>query len=301
MNVEYRIVDAFASRPFQGNPAAVVLGGDGWSDRQMQQVAAEFNLSETVFVLRPERSADHPIVRLRWFTPACEVSFCGHASLAAVHAYCEESFGRSSSRPAVVGLECAAGKLAVSIDTVDGAARYWLTMPRGAVNPIDFDAQPLCDSLGLPPDSARTSDLFWTRDRDVIVFLSRGAAVRAMRPDMTKLEAVMRQQQIRGVLASSIDTGDEQVACISRFFAPASGIAEDPVTGSVHGPLATLLIQRGHVAPRSSDNWSFLCRQIPSNGRIGDVFARATGRAGGELAVEVGGGCVTVMSGTLMA
>ena len=87
--LEYSVVDAFTSQPFQGNPAAVVLGGDALTDAAMQRIAAEFNLSETVFVLPRSDGDAGRGVRLRWFTPQCEVSFCGHATLAAVHAWCD--------------------------------------------------------------------------------------------------------------------------------------------------------------------------------------------------------------------
>src|SRR5262245_46277922 len=126
MRLAYRIVDAFAAEPFNGNPAAVVFGGDELSDLCKQQIAAEFNLSETVFLLRPTESSDRPMVRLRWFTPLCEVSFCGHATLAAVHAYCEKAIETTE-----IGIECAAGQLVVKIESGPSRLRrFWLSMPR---------------------------------------------------------------------------------------------------------------------------------------------------------------------------
>lgn len=304
--LDYRIVDAFASRPFQGNPAAVVLEADALTDSQMQQVASEFNLSETVYVLRPAGPHTGTTVRLRWFTPQCEVSFCGHASLAAIHAYCErQAEGDSpavSQRPVQareIGVQCAAGYLTVMIgSTPDDARCYWLSMPRPDVRPIDFSADPLLDALGLPRDMKCQVSPHQTRDQDVITLLTDGEQVRTLSPDMIKLERLSRQREIRGICVASTDTGDERVACISRFFAPAAGIAEDPVTGSVHGPLAALLIHGSHVPANRPGQWSFVCRQLPRNGRVGDVHIRAQ-RRDANLAVEVGGSCVTVMAGRI--
>jgi PhzF family phenazine biosynthesis protein len=300
MILKYRVVDAFTSRPFQGNPAAVVLDGDELSDSRMQQIAAEFNLSETVFVLHPASQQAGTCVRLRWFTPQCEVSFCGHASLAAIHSFCESAFEEGlAARRSDVAIQCAAGNLSMKIESApDGARRYWLSMPRPDTYPVDFATNLLIDALQLPPQAECQGSAYRTRDRDVIVFLSSGEHLRSATPDMAKLDRLSRHHDVRGVSVASIDSGDASVACISRFFAPAAGIAEDPVTGSVHGPLAALLIHGSHVQPVRPGQWSFLCRQVPRSGRVGNVHVRAETRSA-ELAVEVGGSCVTVMSGRI--
>jgi PhzF family phenazine biosynthesis protein len=114
-------VDAFTDEPFHGNPAAVVLSGDQLSDVAMQRIAREFNLSETVFVLRPVAQHAGPAIRLRWFTPSVEVSFCGHATWAAMHAYCRREQGvatRGEELAIEIGGECVTvmtGEVATSI------------------------------------------------------------------------------------------------------------------------------------------------------------------------------------------
>jgi PhzF family phenazine biosynthesis protein len=296
MSLEYQIVDAFASDPFHGNPAAVVFGGDELTDSCKQQIAAEFNLSETVFVLQPSVPRDKKTLRLRWFTPQCEVSFCGHATLAAVHAHCQRV-----DRTGEIDIECAAGNLVMKVESgLNGTRRYWLSMPRPDLQAIDFPANLLLSALQLPPDVQCQAPSQRTRDGDVIVLLAHGAQVRSLTPDMAALDQLSRQKQVRGVCVASTDTGDAHVASISRFFAPATGIPEDPVTGSVHGPLAALLIHGSHVAQLRPGQWSFLCRQLPRNGRIGNVFVRAES-SGNELIVEVGGSCVTTMTGEVVA
>lgn len=294
-SLSYSVIDAFTREPFQGNPAAVVEGGDELSDDQVQRIAREFNLSETVFLLRPTGAGLKPAVRLRWFTPACEVSFCGHATLAAIHTFCE----RASELPTEVGVECAAGNLTMNVDSSSSAGRcYWLSMPDPQLHPAAVPIDKLLAALCVPRTSKQIGQTFETRDHDVIVFLDNGRDLRALAPDMSALDQLSRQHNIRGVSVASTDTTDPDVTCISRFFAPAAGIAEDPVTGSVHGPLAALLIREQRALAATPNHWSFVCRQVPANGRVGTVHVRAESHAG-DLSIEIGGSCVTVMGGQL--
>ena len=169
--LEYCVVDAFTETPFQGNPAAVVFGGDDLTDTAKQRIAAEFNLSETVFILRPTADQRSATVRLRWFTPQCEVSFCGHATLAAVHAFCE----RNGKELGEVGVECAAGKLRVKVEKFrDGARSYWLSMPSPDVRPVELSTSAFTGALRLPPDAHVEAPVFRTRDCDVILFMPLG-------------------------------------------------------------------------------------------------------------------------------
>jgi PhzF family phenazine biosynthesis protein len=225
----------------------------------------------------------------------CEVSFCGHATLAAVHALSE----RSGQKISELGVECAAGNLRVKVETFrDGGRSYWLSMPNANVQPVELLTNELIGALRMLPDAHPEVPIFRTLEHDLILFVACGEHVRSLSPDFAALDRLSRQEDIRGVLVASTDTGDDGVACISRFFAPAAGISEDPVTGSVHGPLAALLIRRAHVRETRPNHWSFLCRQVPANGRVGEVHVRAESQAG-ELTIEVGGSCVTVMSGQL--
>jgi PhzF family phenazine biosynthesis protein len=288
----YSVVDAFTSEPFAGNPAAVVFGGQELPDAALQRIAAEFNLSETVFLL-PAQGSGSPAVRLRWFTPRTEVSFCGHATLAAVHALAE-----TAGEPvAQVAVECAAGNLVVRVDDTPAAGRrYWLTMPPPELTESAVPADALLHALRMPRLADEIGPIFQTRDHDLLLLLANGGHVRSLVPDMAALERLSRSHGVRGICVASTDSGDPSVACISRFFAPAAGIPEDPVTGSVHGPLAAMLIGGRLVAPAQPNRWRFRCLQVPGNGRAGEVHVRAESR-GAELAIEVGGCCATVMKG----
>lgn len=211
MNQRIHVVDAFTDRAFAGNPAAVcILSGprdDGWR----RAVAREMNLSETAFL---ERRADGSYT-LRWFTPAVEVDLCGHATLASAHILWETG----DAAPAEP----------VRFHTRSGILS---AVRKGDWIEMDFPAEPeepavapreLVEALGAEP-------LYTGRNRfDVLVEVGDERIVRELVPDMTRLKNV----DMRGVIVTSrsLSAGYDFV---SRFFAPAVGVDEDPVTGSAH-------------------------------------------------------------------
>jgi PhzF family phenazine biosynthesis protein len=261
------VVDAFTDRPFAGNPAAVcVLSGPaepGW----MQRVAAEMNLSETAFP-RPvdEAGADY---ELRWFTPKIEVALCGHATLASAHVLYETG--------------AVPGDRPIRFRTLRSGV---LTVRRdGGLLAMDFPACPpekidppsgLAEALGATPS--------WTghnEQNDVLAVLDDEAAVRSLAPDLTALGRV----DARGVCVTAAGAGGHDF--VSRFFAPKSGVPEDPVTGSTHCMLTPFWSER--------------------LGRTHMVAYQASPR-GGEVRVEsrgdrvvLKGGAATVLEGTLRA
>jgi PhzF family phenazine biosynthesis protein len=203
-------VDAFADGPFTGNPAAVCLLDAERDALWMQNVAREMNLSETAFLLPREAGWS-----LRWFTPAVEVDLCGHATLASAHVLWES--GRLDSAATA------------RFHTRSG----WLEARRdGAAIAMDFPALPsapaespagLADALGAEPVNMQRSRF------DYLVELASDAAVRALRPDLARLKSV----EARGVIVTA-RSADARFDVVSRFFAPAAGVDEDPVTGSAH-------------------------------------------------------------------
>jgi PhzF family phenazine biosynthesis protein len=215
-------VDAFASRPFAGNPAAVCPLVRWLPDDVLQSIAAENNLSETAFFV-PRTGGDFD---LRWFTPRTEVDLCGHATLASAWTLMHEL---EPTRTSVV------------FHTKSGALRVErsgdeLTMDLPARPPRPVDAVGALDrALGATP-------LQTLRARDLVAVFARAEDVRALAPDMGAIEA------LDGVFAVSVTapgTGaDADVDFVSRFFAPAKGVAEDPVTGSAHATLVPYWSER---------------------------------------------------------
>ncbi|MCK6459745.1 MAG: PhzF family phenazine biosynthesis protein [Planctomycetes bacterium] len=253
-------VDAFTAEPFAGNPAAVCLLDRPRDDRFLQQVAAEMNLSETAFLL-PEGDA----YRLRWFTPEAEVDLCGHATLASAHVL----FTMRGGPGGEITFLTRSGRLA--------AAR------RGQLIELDFPALPpkeeasppgLLDALGVKPVSAHRSRF------DRLLEVESEKAVRAGAPDFRALGTV----DTRGVVVTA---RGERHDFVSRFFAPAVGIDEDPVTGSAHCVLAPFWAAR--LGKREMTGFQ-------ASRRGGEVRVRVDGDR-----VFLGGRAVIVLEGELKA
>ena len=205
------IVDAFAERPFTGNPAAVCFLNDEREAAWMQSVASEMNLSETAFV----RPLDTDF-ELRWFTPAIEVELCGHATLAAAHAIWSDG-GAPEGQP--IRFHTKSGVLEC---TRDGDL-IELDFPATPAEPAPAPAD-LLEALGV------TNPTFTGRSKfDRFILADSEATLRSLKPDFTRLGTV----PMRGVIVTS-PSSDPRYDFISRYFAPAAGINEDPVTGSAH-------------------------------------------------------------------
>lgn len=254
-------VDAFTSRPFAGNPAAV-CPLDAWlPDDVLLAIAAENNLSETAFLVQ---QGDR--LELRWFTPAVEVDLCGHATLAAGFVV----LTRLAPGRAEVTFETRSGPLTVRREA-EGLA---LDLPARPAAPAEV-GEDLAAALGARPKAA-------IRARDVVAIFERAEEVRALRPDMSRLAAL----DVFAVGVTAPGGGeDADVDFVSRFFAPAKGVPEDPVTGSLHCTLVPYWAERlGKTA----------------------LAARQVSRRGGELRcalagdrVVLGGQAALVIEGTL--
>lgn len=212
MDLRYFHVDAFATRPFTGNPAGVVVLDRWIPDETMQNIAAEMNLSEVAF-----SSGD----KIRWFTPTVEVDLCGHATLATAHVLFTE-LQRAKTH---LEFSSKSGKLAVRRD----GSRLVLDFPSRPPRPFD-DAEViarLTDALGATPREVMMS-------RDLVAIFDDADAIRALQPDFRKLAAI----DVHGVIVTA--AGQDDVDFVSRFFVPQQGVDEDPVTGSAHCTLIPL-------------------------------------------------------------
>jgi predicted PhzF superfamily epimerase YddE/YHI9 len=211
-------VDAFATRRFAGNPAAVVLLDVFLDDAVLQAIAAENNLAETAFLV-----PDNGDYRLRWFTPTIEVPLCGHATLASAAVVMERL---EPGRQRVV-FSSASGPLTVS------------RMDTGYV--MNFPARP---SAGIPVPNGLAAALgavpveVFANEFNYLVLVESAATVRALAPQMDTLARLDRS----GVIVTAQGSGGYDF--VSRYFAPAKGIPEDPVTGGAHCMLAPYWAQR---------------------------------------------------------
>ncbi|WP_111497842.1 MULTISPECIES: PhzF family phenazine biosynthesis protein [Marinobacter] len=219
-------VDAFAHQPFSGNPAAVMPLDHWLPDAQMQAIAGENNLSETAFLVR-EPAGSEADFHIRWFTPGTEVPLCGHATLASAWVL----FHRLGWTDEVVRFRSLSGPLAVRQLDND-----WLELDFPSL-PFDAMATPNLIREAIPgaPDEVYRVNV----DANYLVVLESEAAVRALNPDLRRLKQLERG----GVIVTA--PGDaESRDFISRYFCPADGIDEDPVTGSIHSVLTPFWAER---------------------------------------------------------
>lgn len=264
MSLDLFQVDAFTARPFAGNPAAVCLL-DGPRDPQwMQDVAREMNLSETAFL--------HPVgdgFALRWFTPAIEVELCGHATLASAHTLWETGVLAPDHQARFHTLS--------GLLTADRKGEWIeLDFPARLVEKVE-PPEGLAEALGA---GAKDPAFVGRSKYDYLLELSTEEAVRGLDPDHRRLATL----PVRGVIVTARSSG-EPFDFVSRFFAPGSGVDEDPVTGSAHCSLGPYW--RGRLGRDE-----MLAHQASARG--GDVRVRIEGDR-----VKLGGQAVTVLRGRL--
>ena len=258
MRVPLYQLDAFASAPFEGNPAAVMLVSAFPPEATMLALAAENNLSETAFLVR--EGEDY---RIRWFTPRVEVPLCGHATLASAAVVMERL---EPARREVV-FHSASGPLRVS-RTHSGYA-------------MDFPARP--SALATAPPAGIAQALggapleVYVNEFNYLALLPEAQTVRALVPDLPAIAHLDRP----GLIVTA--AGDGEFDFTSRYFAPAKGVDEDPVTGGAHCMLAPFW------APRLGKR-EFLARQASSRG--GTVRCALEGER-----VRLEGGCVFYLEG----
>ena len=263
-------VDAFADRPFTGNPAAVMPLEEWLSDAMLQAIAAENNLSETAFLV-PDESGEADY-ELRWFTPTVEVALCGHATLASGHVLLSAAQWRSDMRFRTRK----AGILRVSREGDEGDIRYRMRLPA-----FRATAKPM-------PDVARAMggdvvETLWHEGGYALIVYHGADEIRALAPDLAALKAGGDLMYI----ATAPGAGDPSGAdVVSRVFVPGGGIDEDPVTGSAHSVLAPYWTTR-----LGRDDFA----AYQASARGGHIGCRLDGDE-----VELTGRCVTTLVGDFL-
>ncbi len=275
---DYVLLDVFTDTPLQGNQLAVFPEADRLSAPDMQRLARETNLSETVFVIAPEHGGD---ARIRIFTPAAELPFAGHPVLGSA-VLVSAALGLEQ-----VTLETAAGPVPVRLSRrSERVAEGWMSQPIPTWGPFERQAELLgalaVERSGLPVET------YVNGPRHVYVELDSERAVAALGPDLSVLVAL----------------GEIGVSCFAgtgtrwktRMFAPALGVSEDPATGSAAGPLAVHLARHGRIA--FGDEIEI--HQGAELSRPSLLRARVDGSAERIERVEVGGSAVLVARGRFL-
>ena len=256
-------IDAFATKPFEGNPAAVIPLADWLDDATLLAIAAENNLSETAYIVA---SGDDGVdFDLRWFTPAAEVVLCGHATLASGHFVLSSTpdLDRVSFRTRRAGM----------LEVARAGTGYELALPAWRPNPKPLPA--IVAALGLD----HAVETLWHQHRYGLVVLDTADQVRALDPDF---RALAREGDVLTIVTAPGDDTD----IISRVFAPGAGIDEDPVTGSAHAVMIPYWADR-------LERDSFTAYQASKRG--GHLTCRLD-----RDRVVLGGQCVTVMEGSFL-
>lgn len=275
----YRTVDVFTSARFLGNPVAVILDGEGLTTESMQAIANWTNLSETTFVL--SASAEGADYHLRIFTPRAELPFAGHPTIGSAHAILEA--GLAVPKDGRILQQCGVGLVEIAVPAHWQEEGLSFRLPAAHFSDAP-ETEILASALGAP--LLAPPQIVDVGPRWVIAELADGDAVAALAPDLAVLAAYDLRHRTTGLTVFGIGSDGP----IVRSFAPADGIAEDPVCGSGNGAVAAYRLMHGQVGAGDA----YVAAQGMSVGRNGRVTIRYAGDG-----IHVGGRAVTCVEGVL--
>ncbi len=290
MKRRFKQVDVFTAVPYRGNPVAVVLDADGLSTEDMQRIARWTNLSESTFVLPPTQpGADY---RLRIFTPGAELPFAGHPTVGTAHAVIEA--GMVARGKTALIQECAAGLLPLTIERVGGEQHIFVQVPEPTLRPVASDQYSALRAIlhtdweaSAPPHIVSVGAVW------LIVQLKDESAVANLAPDLAAMTRLSNALNVGGVTVFARLPKGGRDALKVRAFAPAHGIAEDPVCGSGNACVGAFLAHHPQFADLLPSYSSSQGREIGRDGHV-SVFAE-------KQRVRIGGPAVTCVDGTIEA
>jgi trans-2,3-dihydro-3-hydroxyanthranilate isomerase len=295
--------DVFTDVPFGGNPVAVIPDAAGLTDLELQQIAREMNLSETVFVFPPSDPA--AVVKIRIFTPTQEIPFAGHPVIGTF--FVLGTLKRLALREPMTRVlqECNLGLFPVDIHVKDGRITH-VVMAQPQPQFLDIvesrdDLFSLARALGMARQ--QITETKWpvqvvsTGLPVMIVPVRTLTAVRSIVPDVSAIAELCQQYGANGIMAFSTITVEEQATVHTRMFAPLIGIIEDPATGSASGALGAYLLQHGvvDVAPTTE----IIAEQGYEIERPSRILIQVESEDDVIQAVRIGGQAVMVVKGTL--
>jgi len=278
-------IDAFTSEPFSGNPAAVTFGDD-LNEEEKQSIAREMNLSETAFVSKSDKAS----FKLQWFTPSNEVPLCGHATIASLHFLSENELIKDNEE---ITFETLSGILRCRFEN----GKYYMQMPVFNVNGYNDEIIEVLDALNLPED--RVDPFVETvilENGYLYICVNNLKSLSEIKPEFNKLKDLSAEEKkFEGVAVYTLETIDSSSFAHIRFFSPAHGINEDPVTGSANGPLFTVL-KYLNVIDQTEEEAYVQFEQgdfINHKGRVGVTYYASTNE------LYISGKAVTVLKGEL--
>lgn len=296
--LEFHTVDVFTDRPFTGNPLAIVLGADGLSDEQMQTIAREFNLSETIFVRKPKDAAHTASVRI--FFPTGETPFAGHPTIGCASFLASREEEGSGDFSTEITLEEVAGLVPVEVTRKAGRLGAELAAP---VIPRPHDGKvpvrQLCAAaLGVEEEKIGFADhrpgVFQGGTAFLYIPLADRETLASARPCEPYWSSMIEAAKIDS--AYVYHCGEAPGVIRARMFSPTAGIPEDPATGSAAALLAGQLLAAGELSNARHD---FLIHQGVEMGRPSQLRLSIDFEDGAITEVRVAGGCVPISSGTI--
>ncbi len=291
MQLAYQLWDVFTKKPLAGNPLAVVPDAAKLRDAQMQRIAKEFNLSETSFLL-PSKKAD---ARARYFTPTRELPMAGHPSVGSVYALHQLGEIRDE---VMVGLELNTGVVRMGLErSGDKLKRVWMNQGVPELIETYSDATIFAEALGLDRDdfSALPVQIVSAGNPFLIISVTSLDALAQVKLNSSALKRALGEQESVGAFVFTSEVRGVDVRC--RMFGVAVGVAEDPATGSAHGPLGWYLAEHNQLR-FSDDRASFISHQGVEMGRPSEVLVTLKQHEEG-VEVYVGGSAVLVGEGAL--
>lgn len=291
---QVKIVDAFTSRRYAGNPCGVVTRAEGLAEPEMQAIARELNASETAFVTA-STAADFQV---RFFTPLREIPLAGHPTIATMHALVEDGRIPVGADVTRVTQEVQAGVLPVALGRDEaGHVRVVMTQATPSfgdeLDPVETSA-----ALGISPDDLLPGvplQVVSTGTLQAMVPVRSLAVLQRIQPDAGALRRLEQRHGHFGLHAFALETFDPAAATHARHFAASAGIPEDPVTGSASGGMAAFLWRHGLLRGPA-----FRAEQGHIMGRPGIVEVEVEGDGSNPTVVRVAGTAVTVLTGTIV-
>lgn len=302
-SLKFYQADVFTAQPFGGNPVAVFPDAKGLTDDELQQIAREMNLSETVFVFPPTDPA--AVVRLRIFTPTQEIPFAGHPVLGTFYILARLGLIAAKETVTRVMQECNIGLFPVELHAEDGqVVRVVMSQPKpeflGPVDEVE-DIYKVAAALGLAKhviaDTKWPLEVVSTGLPVLIVPVRTLTAVRSIRPDASAITDVCGRFGANGIMVFTTVTVESFASVHTRMFAPAIGILEDPATGSASGALGAYLVQNGVV--QVGPTTEIIIEQGYEIDRPSRILVQVESDDDMIQEVKVGGHCVMVVEGTL--
>lgn len=303
LSLKFYQVDVFTRQPFGGNPVAVFPEAQGLTDYQLQQIAREMNLSETVFVLAPTNQA--AVVRLRMFTPTQEIPFAGHPVLGTFYVLAQLGLIAVTDGITRLMQECNIGLFPVEIHAREGqVTRVMMTQPKplflGSVEETE-DLFDIAEALGLSINqivgTKKPVMMVSTGLPVLIVPVRTLTAVRSILPDAAAIVGVCERLGTNGIMVFTTMTVEDHATVHTRMFAPAIGILEDPATGSASGAIGAYLVHNGlvEVGPMTE----LIVEQGYEIERPSRILVQVESEDDAIQSVKVGGQVVMIVEGTL--